>query len=100
MQWSSLIVVENATHRRAILEHHGTRGISFRGRCVRRPGDHRYSGFRIIFRDFFRRFGGILLEHRLFDFPQAANLLPHLNLAWLSASKTGFATSRRKWLSQ
>ena len=28
--WSSLIVVENTTHRHAILEHHGTRGVGFR----------------------------------------------------------------------
>ena len=80
MQWSSLIVIENSTHRRAIFEHHGTRGIGFRRRRVRRPSDHRHSGFRIIFRNALRRIGGVLLEHRLFDFPQAANLLPHLNL--------------------
>jgi hypothetical protein len=78
MQRSSLIVVENTTHCRAIFEHHGTRGIGFSRRPVRRPSDHRYSGFRIIFLNAFRRLGGVLLEHRLFDFPQAANLLPHL----------------------
>ena len=80
MQWSPLIVVENTTHRRAIVEHHGTRGIGFRRRRVRRPSDYRHSGFRITFRNAFRCLGGVLFEHGLFDFPQAANLLPHLNL--------------------
>ena len=80
MQWPSLIVVENTTHRRAIVEHHGTRGIGFRRGCVRRPSDHLHSGFRIIFGNPFRRLGGVLFQHRLFDLPQAANLFPHLNL--------------------
>jgi hypothetical protein len=69
MQWSSLIVVENTTHRRAIVEHHGSRGIGFRKGRVRRPSDHRHCRFRIIFRNASRRLGGVLLEHRLFDFP-------------------------------
>ena len=75
-----LIVVENTTHRRAIVEHHGIRGVGFRRGCVRRPGGQRRSRSRIIVRNAFQHLGGVLLEHRLLDFPQTANLLPHLNL--------------------
>jgi hypothetical protein len=70
-----LVVVENASHRRAILQDHGVRGIgSGRGQS-RRLRDRGCGGFGII-----RCLGTLLLEHGLFDRPQAAHLLPHLNL--------------------
>ena len=75
MQWSSLVVVENATHGRAILQHHGVRGIARGRRQGRRLCGRGPCAFRII-----RRLGTLLLEDGLFDLPQAADLLPHLNL--------------------
>ena len=67
---SLIVVKEYRALPHAILEHHGTRGISVRSRRVRRPGDHRYGGFRIIFTQRFstpRRH--VARRHRLFDFP-------------------------------
>ncbi len=99
MQWSSLIVVKEY---HALPQQYSSttapRGISVRSRRVRRPGDHRYSGFRIIFRNAFRRPPAACCSSTAcLIFPQTANLLPHLEpLAWLSASNTGLATSREE----
>ena len=77
---STLIVVENATHRRAVVEHHGTRRIGLRRGRVRRPDGHRHGGFGIVSGGVPRRLDSLPLEHGLFDLPQATHLLAHLNL--------------------
>lgn len=80
MERSALIVIENATHRRAIVEHHGTRRIGLWRRRGCRLNDHRHGCFRIVVRQAFRRRGTLLFERGLFNLPQAAYLAPHLNL--------------------
>jgi hypothetical protein len=40
----TLIVVEDAAHRRAVVEHHGARGIGRRCRRLHRLDDHRHRG--------------------------------------------------------
>ena len=80
MERASLVVVENSTYSRAIVEHHGAGRIGFGRRRIRRPHDHGHGCFRIVFREAFRRLGTLLLEHGLFNFPQATHLTSHLNL--------------------
>ena len=83
MKRSSLIVVENATHYRAIVEHHSARAIDLEGV---RHCDHARGSFRIIFHRTFRRLGTLSLEHGLFDFRirSAEPSLPGV-VAWLPA---------------
>jgi hypothetical protein len=78
MQRTPLIVIQDPTHRRAILEHH-TSGRIHHGRRLLRRG-RRAGGFRSVRRDVTRSLGLLPLEHGLLDLPQAAHLLPHLNL--------------------
>jgi hypothetical protein len=67
---AALVVVENSPHRRTIFKHDGVGP----GRDSRRDGG-RVRGLAA------GRFPGLLMpEHGLFDLPQAAHLLPHLNL--------------------
>src|SRR5271157_4907120 len=80
LERASLIAIENSTYSRAIVEHHGAGRIGLERRRIRRPRDHRQGCFRIVFREAFGRRGTLLLEHGLFDFPQAAHLASHLNL--------------------
>ena len=79
MQRPPLIVVEDPAHRRAIVEHHGAGGIDHGRRRVRRRG-RRAGGFRSLRREVVLGLGLLPLEHGLFDRPQAADLLPHLDL--------------------
>ena len=78
MEWSSLIVIEDATHRRAIIEYHGAGGIDL-GCCgvLRRLG-HGRAG--TVVHEPPRRLGILPLEHCLLDLPQATHLLSHLDL--------------------
>ncbi len=80
MERTSLIVIENPSHRRAIVQHDGACRIGFGSRRVCRPHDHGHGCFRIVFREIFRRLGTLPIEHGLFDFPQAAHFASHLNL--------------------
>lgn len=80
MERASLVVVENSTHGRAVIEHHGGGGIGFRSRRIRGPNDHRHGCLRIVCREAFGRLGSLPLEHGLFDFPEATYLAPHLDL--------------------
>ena len=59
MEWASLIVVENATNGRAIVEHHGAGGIGFRSRRIRGPNDHRHGCLRIVCREAFQCLGSL-----------------------------------------
>lgn len=79
MQRSTLIVVEDPTHRSAIVEHHGVGRIDHGSRQVRRRG-RRDGGFRSVGREVILGLGLLPLEHGLFDLPQAAHLRPHLDL--------------------
>jgi hypothetical protein len=72
-----LIVIEDSTHRRTVVEHHRADRIDHGGRQVRR---RRAGGFRSVGREFILGLGLLPLEHGLFDLPQAAHLRPHLNL--------------------
>jgi hypothetical protein len=83
---SPLVVIKDAANRRAIIQHHvADRILVPRLRFLRREHRHdrlRIGGlraFRHSFRASCRRFA-LLLEDGLFDFPQPAHLLPHLNL--------------------
>ena len=82
MERTSLVVIENSTYSRAIVEHHGAGRIGFGRRRVRRCHDHRHSCCGIVRREAFGRLGTLPLpfEHGLFDFPQSAHLASHLNL--------------------
>src|SRR3974377_412666 len=80
MEGASLIVVENSTYRSAIVEHHRACRIGWRRRRGRRPHDDNHGCRRIISREAGRRLGILMLEHGLFNFPQAAHLTPHLYL--------------------
>ena len=80
MQRSALIVVEDPAHRRAVVEHHGAGGIDHGRRRVRRGRGRRDGGFGIVRRAVVLGLGLLPLEHGLFDRPQAADLLPHLDL--------------------
>jgi hypothetical protein len=79
MERASLIVIENSTYSRAVFEHHGVGRIGFERWPIRRPHDHCHGCFRIVC-EARRHIGTLLLEHGLFDFPQAAYLASHLNL--------------------
>jgi len=80
MEGASLIVVENSTYRSAIVEHHRACRIGWRRRRGRRPHDDDHGCRRIISCEAGRRLGILMLEHGLFNFPQAAHLAPHLYL--------------------
>jgi hypothetical protein len=75
-----LVVIENSTYSRAIVEHHGAGGIGSGGRRIGGPNDYRRGCFRIVVRAAFRSLGSLSLEHGLLDFPEAAHLAPHLYL--------------------
>ena len=79
MQRPSLIVVEDPAHRRAVVEDHRARGIDHGRRPVRRHG-RRDSGFRRLGREVFLQPSLGPRQHGLFDRPQAADLLSHLDL--------------------
>ena len=81
MERPPLVVVEDPAHRRAIVEHHGAGGIDL----GRRRGPHAAAvavdgGFGIVSAARPSGLGPLPLEHGLFDRPQAADLLPHLDL--------------------
>jgi hypothetical protein len=67
MKRASLVVVENATNSRAIVEHYGAGGIGLRRRRVGGPNDHRHGCLRIVFPEAFQGLGSLTLEHGLFD---------------------------------
>jgi hypothetical protein len=77
---STLIVVEDAAHRRAVVEHHAARGIGLRRGRVRRLTGHPRRGFGVRPGGVPRCLDPLPLEHGLFDLSQAAHLLAHLNL--------------------
>jgi hypothetical protein len=94
-----LIVVEDPAHRRAIVEHHAAGGLDHGGRRVAAAGaapvapgapDVRSSSGSA----FCRRSTACSIARRPRTFFRIRTL------AWLSASSTGLARSRRKWLSQ
>ncbi len=74
MERASLVVIENPTYSRAIVEHHGAGRIGFGRERIRRPRDHRHGCFRVVFPEAFRRLGTLPFEHGLFDLPQARTL--------------------------
>ena len=81
-----MVVIEDAANRRAIIQHHVARRILVPRTRVRRR-EHRHGRLRIGGRRAFRhslrasrRRFALALENGLFDFPQPAHLLPHLNL--------------------
>ena len=80
LERASLIVIENSTYSRAIVEHHGAGRIGFGSRRVRRRHDHRHSCCGIVLCEACQRLGILPFEHGLFDFPQPAHLVSHLNL--------------------
>ena len=80
VQRPALIVIEDPAHRRARVEHHRARRIDHGRRQVRRRRDRRAGGLRSLGREVLLGLGLLPLEHGWFDRPQAAYLLPHLNL--------------------
>jgi hypothetical protein len=69
MERASLVVIENSTNGRAIVEYHGAGGIGFERRRIRRPHNDCHRCCRIISREPLRLLGLLPLEHGLFDFP-------------------------------
>ena len=90
-----MIVIQDPTHRRTIVEHHGARGIDHGRRRVRRRG-RRAGGFRSLGREVILGLGLRPLEHGLFDRPQAAHLLPHLNLGMAVGFQDGLGQIAEK----
>ena len=80
MQRPPLIVVEDPPHRRAIVEHHAVGGGDHGRRQVHRRRGRRDGGFRSLRREVGLGLGLRPRQHGLFDRPQAADLLPHLDL--------------------
>ena len=79
MQRPTVIVIEDPTHRRAVVEDHAARGIDHGSGPVRH-GRGRWDGGGGIGRPVVPRLGLLARQHGLFDRPQAAHLLPHLDL--------------------
>jgi hypothetical protein len=79
MQGPTLIVIEDPTHRRAIVEDHTAGGIDHGRRQVRRGRRRRDGGCGIV-RPVVPRLGLLSRQHGLFDRPQAADLAAHLDL--------------------
>ena len=101
MERPSLIVVEDPTHRRAIVEHHGAGRIRFGRRRVAAAAITVDGGFRIVCLR--GRSGASALcrwSTACSIFRRPRTFFRIWTLAWLSASRTGLARSRRKWLSQ
>jgi hypothetical protein len=80
VQWPSLIVIEDPPHRRTRAEHPRARRIDHGRSRVRRRYGRRAGGFRSLGREVILGLGLRPLEHGVFDRPQAADLLPHLDL--------------------
>jgi hypothetical protein len=79
LKGASLIVVEDAAHGRAVIEHHGTGRVGLRLRRVRQPYGDRPRGLAIVAGRGLSRLDTSLLEHGLLDLPQAAHLRAHLD---------------------
>ena len=80
MERPTLIIVEDAAHGRAVVQDHGTRRIRLGSGRVGRDRGRRHGGLVIISWGGPRRRDPLSLEHGLFDRPQAAHLLAHLDL--------------------
>jgi hypothetical protein len=79
MQGPTLIVIEDPTHRRAIVEDYATGWIDHGRRQVRRGRRRRDGGCGIV-RPVVPRLGLLSRQHGLFDCPQATDLAAHLDL--------------------
>ena len=98
MERASLIVIENSTNRRAIVEHHRACRIGWERRRIRRPHDDDHGRRWIISREAGRWLGILPLEHGLFNFPQAAHLAPHLDFDVTVSLQYGFGEVAEKMI--
>ncbi len=98
MERASLIVIDNSTYRRAIVEHHRACRIGWERRRIRRPHDDDHGRRRIISREAGRWLGILPLEHGLFNFPQAAHLASHLDFDVTVSLQYGFGEVAEKMI--
>jgi hypothetical protein len=80
MKRSPLVVIENATHCRAIIQDHVARRVWLWSKGCRQLLSPRAGRFRIALGVACFRRSAPMLQEGLFDLPQATHLAPHLNL--------------------
>jgi hypothetical protein len=80
LEWSPLVIVEDAAHRRAVGQDDSTRRVLLGRHPICLFGAHPDDGFRIVGGGIRVGRGTLVLEHGLFDLAEAADLAPHLNL--------------------